>query len=78
MREGESENSNEMCNQGKKTLKKYYSSFSISNQIKTVVTSLLQLMPPIPETFFASVGEYKTYVAWKQKIGAIQNKNIPN
>ena len=63
MREVDNENPNEPYNHAKKSLKKYYGSSSISNQPKPAATPSAQIMTPKAEPFFASVDEYKTYVA---------------
>ena len=60
MREVDNENPNEMYNQAKKLLKKYYGSSSISNQTKLAATPSVQLIPTKAEPFFASVHKYET------------------
>ena len=65
MREVNTEYLNEMYMQGKKSLKKYLGSSSISNN-PTHGRHPVALVTPKQEPLFASVEEYETYVAWKQ------------
>ena len=78
MHEVDNENPNEMHNQAKKLLKKYYGSSSISNQTKPAATPSVQLIPLKAESFFVSVDEHETYVAWKRYLSNKKNMLINN
>ena len=78
MHEVDNENPNEMHNQAKKLLKKYYGSSSISNQTKLAATPSVQLIPLKAESFFVSVDEHETYVAWKRYLSNKKNMLINN
>ena len=58
MHKVDNENPNEMYDQAKNLLKKYYGNYSITNNTKLTVTPSVQLMPAQPEPFFISVNEY--------------------
>ena len=55
MHKVDNENPNEMYDQAKNLLKKYYGNYSITNKTKLTVTPSVQLMPAQPEPFFISV-----------------------
>lgn len=75
-REVDGDQPSEMYKQAEKALKKYFGVSAVSNS-QSNNESVVSIQAPLKqETFFSSVEEYESYVAWKQY--RLKGKNMPN
>ena len=68
MREVDGETPDQMYEQAKKALKKYFGNSAITSEKSNKAVDLIQSQSPTvkQEPLFSSIEEYETYVAWKQ------------